>query len=68
MNRSTGFTPNRMMLGGEVMMPFDLMLGSDGEGVPLGPILRMARWRHIEKQGKYWKGSKGEPQFTKYGM
>ena len=30
-NRSTGFTPNRMMLGREVMMPLDLMLGSDGE-------------------------------------
>ena len=27
-NRSTGFTPNRMMLGREVMMPLDLMLGS----------------------------------------
>ena len=31
MTRSTGFTPNRMMLSREVMMPFDLMLGSDGE-------------------------------------
>ena len=45
-NRSTGFTPNRMMLGREVMMPLDLMLGSDGEEakerVLLGPILRMA--------------------------
>ena len=51
-NRST---PNRMMLGREVMMPMDLMLGSDGEEVLLGPILRMAGWRHIEKQGKYWK-------------
>ena len=30
-NRSTGFTPDRMMLGREVMMPLDLMLGSDGE-------------------------------------
>ena len=61
---STDFTPNRMMLGREVMMPLDLMLGSDGEeagrGVLLGPILRMAGWRHIEKQGKYWKGSKGD--------
>ena len=42
--RSTGFTPNRMML----------------EGVLLGPILRMAGWRHIKKQGKYWEGSKGD--------
>ena len=73
-NRST---PHRSR---EVMMPLDLMLGSDGEeakggGVLLGPILRMAGWRHIEKQGKYLKGSKGdrksimicerEPQFTK---
>ena len=31
MNRSTGFIPNRMTLGREVMMPLDLMLGSDGE-------------------------------------
>ena len=30
-NRSTGFTPNRMMLSREVIMPLDLMLGSDGE-------------------------------------
>ena len=28
------------------------------EGLLLRPILRMAGWRHIEKQGKYWKGSK----------
>ena len=33
MNRSTGFTPNRMMLGREVMMPLDLMLRSDGEEI-----------------------------------
>ena len=32
-NRSTGFTPNRMVLGREVMMPLDLMLGNEGEGV-----------------------------------
>ena len=32
-NRSTGFNPNRMMLGREVMMPLDLMLGSNGEEV-----------------------------------
>ena len=30
-NRSTGFTPNWMMLGREVMMSLDLMLGNDGE-------------------------------------
>ena len=61
-NRSTSFTPNRMMLGRQVMMPLDLMLVSDGEedGVLLGPILRMTGWRHIEKQGKYMKGSKGD--------
>ena len=35
-NRSTGFTPNRMMLGREVMMPLDLILGSDGEEVGRG--------------------------------
>ena len=35
-NRSTGFTPNRMMLGREVMMPLDLMLGSDGEKDKMG--------------------------------
>ena len=45
-NRSTGFTPNMMILGREVMMPLDLVLGSDGEEtgrgvVLLGPILRM---------------------------
>ena len=31
------------------------------EGVLLGPILRMAWWRHIIKQGKYWRGPK-EPE------
>ena len=35
-NRSTGFTPNRMMLGREVMMPLDLMLGSEGEEAKIG--------------------------------
>ena len=35
-NRSTGFTPNRMMLGREVMIPLDLMLGSDGEEAKRG--------------------------------
>ena len=63
-NRSTGFSPNRMILGRELMMPIDLMLGSDGEeledGILSGPILRRACWRHIKKQGKYWKGSKGD--------
>ena len=28
-NRSTGFTPNMMMLGREVLLPVDLMLGAD---------------------------------------
>ena len=35
-NRSTSFIPNRLMLGKEVMMPLDLMLGSDGEEVGRG--------------------------------
>ena len=35
-NRSTDFTPNRMMLGRDIMMPLDLMLGSDGEEVKRG--------------------------------
>ena len=35
-SKRTCFTPNRMMLGREVMMPLDLMLGNDGEGVLLG--------------------------------
>ena len=39
-NRSTGFTPNRMMLGREVMMPLDLMLGSDGEEAKRGGTFR----------------------------
>ena len=30
------------------------------EGVLLGAILGMARRRHIEKQGKYCRGSKGD--------
>ena len=30
-NRSTGFTPNMMMLGREVLLPVDLMLGVDKE-------------------------------------
>ena len=38
-NRSTGFTPNRMM-GREVMMPLDLMLGSEGEGAKIGGTFR----------------------------
>lgn len=28
-NRQTGFTPNRLMLGREVILPIDLMLGTD---------------------------------------
>ena len=39
-NRSTGFNPNRMMLGREVMMSLDLMLGSDGEEVERGRTFR----------------------------
>ena len=35
-NRSIGFTLDRMMLGREVMMPLDLMLGSAGEEVGRG--------------------------------
>ena len=30
-NRHTGFTPNMMMLGREVMLPVDLMFGSIGQ-------------------------------------
>ena len=30
------------------------------EGVLLGPIFRMAGWRHIEQQMKNWKWSKGD--------
>ena len=40
-NRSTGFTPNRMTLGREVMMPLDLMLGSDGEEAKRGGTFRV---------------------------
>ena len=40
--RSTCFTPNRMMLGREVMMPLDLMLGSDAEEVGRGSTFRAA--------------------------
>ena len=32
--------------------------GEYKEGVLLGLILMMAGWRHIEKQGKYWRGPK----------
>ena len=39
-NRSTGFTPNRMMLVREVRMPLDLMLGSDGEEAKRGGTFR----------------------------
>ena len=39
-NRSTGSTPNRMMLGGEDMMPLDLMLGSDGDEAKRGGTFR----------------------------
>ena len=60
MNRSTGFTPNSMMLGREFMMPLDFMLGSAGKeaGVHLGQILRIGGWRHIKKQGKFGRGPK----------
>ena len=37
-NRATGFTPNRLMLGREVMKPLDLMLGNRGELVDGGTI------------------------------
>ena len=30
------------------------------EEVLLGQILGMVGWRHIEKQGKYWRPSKGD--------
>ena len=40
MNRSTGFTPNMMMLGREVMMPLYFMLGSDGEESGRGDTFR----------------------------
>ena len=40
-NRSTGFTPNRMLLGREVMMPLDLMLVSDGEEAKRGGTFRV---------------------------
>ena len=39
-NRSTGFIANRMMLGRAVMMPLDLMLGSDGEEAKRGGTFR----------------------------
>ena len=39
-NRSTSFTPNRMMLGIEVMMPLYLMLGSDGKEAKRGDTFR----------------------------
>ena len=39
-NRRTSFTPNRMMLGRKVMMPLDLMSGSDGEEVGRGSTFR----------------------------
>ena len=39
-NRRTGFTKNWMMLGREVMMPLDLMLGSDGEDANRGGTFR----------------------------
>ena len=39
-NRSIGFTSNRMMLGREVMMPLDLMLGSDREEAGRGGTFR----------------------------
>ena len=53
-NRSTDFTPNMMLLGREVMMPLDFMLGSDGEKVGRGSTFG------AEKQGKYWEASKGD--------
>ena len=63
-NRSTGFTPNRMMLGREVMMPLDLMLGSDGEEAKRGGTFRADfkdGWVEAhQKARKYWKGSKGD--------
>ena len=32
-NRQTGFTPNRMMLGREVIIPVDIMLGRNKTGL-----------------------------------
>ena len=37
------------------------------EGVLLWAILGMAGWRHIEKQEKYWKGSKDDRK-NYYGL
>ena len=39
-NRSTDFTTNRMMVGREVMILLDLMLGSDGEEAGRGGTFR----------------------------
>ena len=62
-NRSTGFTPNRMMLGREVMMPLDLMLGSDGEEAGRGGTFRddfKDGWVEAHRKAIYWKGFKGD--------
>ena len=62
-NRSTGFTPNRMMLGREVMMPLDLMLGSDGEEAGRGGTFRADfkdGWVAAHRKAIYWKGFKGD--------
>ena len=40
-NRSTGFTPNMMMFGREVIMSLNLMLGGDGEEAGRGCTFRV---------------------------
>ena len=42
-NRQTGFTPNSLMLGRELLQPIDLMLNPGGEEERITPGIYAAR-------------------------
>ena len=56
-NRTTGFTANRMMLGGEVIEPIDLMLGTAGQSLrqetPVEYVKKLEeQLKHVHKQAR----------------
>ena len=56
-NRTTGFTANRMMLGREVLEPIDLMLGTVDQHLrqetPVEYVKKLEEWlKHVHKQAR----------------
>ena len=53
-NRATGFTPNRLMLGRGVMLPLDFMLGNGGklEGSIISGIDLKLGWEEAHEKAR----------------